>query len=119
MSSSPWLDRIAYPFRSRYLTLSAGRVHYVDEGGPERGGVAVSAAPPLLLVHGTPGWSFEYRHLIRTLSASGRGIAFDHLGFGLSERPTDFGYRPEDHARVFAEFVDALGLGRFTLLVHD
>jgi len=107
--SAPWLDRDAYPFEQRSLQLADGRVHYLDEGVGE----------PILFVHGTPSWSFEYRSLIRELRASRRCIAFDHLGFGLSERPAAFGYRPEDHARVFADFVAALGLQRFTLVVHD
>ncbi len=107
--SAPWLDRAAYPFPPRSVRLSEGRVHYVDEGQGD----------PIVFVHGTPSWSFEFRHLIRELRASRRCIAFDHLGFGLSERPAAFGYRPEDHARVFAEFVAELGLERFTLVVHD
>ena len=49
----------------------------------------------VLFVHGTPTWSFEYRHLIRALSARYRCIAPDHLGFGLSERPASFAYTPE------------------------
>jgi len=104
-----WLDRDAYPFASRFMPLGEGRVHYLDEGCGE----------PIVFVHGTPTWSFEFRHLIRELRASRRCVALDHLGFGLSERPASFGYRPEDHARVFAEFVTRLGLSRFTLVVHD
>jgi len=107
--SAPWLDRQAYPFAARWVQLSEGREHYMDEGSRET----------IVFVHGTPTWSFEYRELIRELCASRRCIAFDHLGFGLSERPTNFGYRPEDHARVFGEFVAQLGLERFTLVVHD
>ena len=30
--SSSWVDREAYPFRSRWLALPEGRLHYVDEG---------------------------------------------------------------------------------------
>ena len=110
MRSDPtWLDRVAYPFRSRYLSLSAGEMHYVDEG---RGDA-------ILLVHGTPTWSFEFRHLIAALSARYRCLAPDHLGFGLSERPSAFAYTPEAHAAALGEFVDGLGLDRFTLVVHD
>jgi haloalkane dehalogenase len=104
-----WLDRRAYPFASHTLPLRAGRMHYVDEGQGE----------PLLFVHGTPTWSFEYRHLVTALSRRWRCIAPDHLGFGLSERPGDFSYTPEAHAANLAEFVDQLGLTRFTLVVHD
>ena len=107
-----WLDRAAFPFAARSLALPDGRIHYIDEG-PE------GADSLLVLVHGTPTWSFEYRHLIRALRPRHRVIALDHLGFGLSDRPAAADYRPEAHARRFAEFVEALGLPRFTLVTHD
>src|SRR6478752_2861668 len=106
-----WLDRQAYPYQSRFLATRWGRVHYVDEGP--------RAGEPVLLVHGTPSWSFEYRHAIAELSRSRRVIAFDHLGFGLSERPADFAYTPEAHSQVLREVVEGLGLTRFSLVVHD
>jgi haloalkane dehalogenase len=84
-------------------------MHYVDEG---RGDVFV-------LVHGTPTWSFEWRHVIRALSPTHRCIAPDHLGFGLSERPRAAPYTPEWHAANFAEFMDGLDVGKVTLVVHD
>ena len=110
-SATPaWVDRSAYPFRSRFLEVYPGaRVHYVDEG----------AGDVVLFVHGTPTWSFEWRHAIRHLSRTHRCIALDHLGFGLSDRPRDFNYAPEAHARVFKTFVDRLGLHDITLVVHD
>jgi haloalkane dehalogenase len=104
-----WVDRQAYPFTTRSLKLPEGTVSYVDEGQGE----------VVLLVHGTPTWSFEYRHLIRALRSTHRVIALDHLGFGLSERPRDFPYTPEAHARVLSQFVETLGLERFTLVAHD
>lgn len=103
------VDRTAYPFTSRWLDLQAGRMHYVDEGMGE----------PLVFVHGTPTWSFEWRHLIRTFAPTHRCIAPDYIGFGLSERPTKFSYTPEAHAENFAEFIESLRLGPFTLIVHD
>lgn len=105
----PWLDRRAYPFSSHELSLRAGRVHYVDEG----------VGPLVLFVHGTPTWSFDYRHLIAALSSSFRCVALDHLGFGLSERPAAFAYTPEAHADVLTEFVEQLDLRDVTLVVHD
>lgn len=106
-----WLDREAFPFQSRWLQTSAGRVHYVDEGPRD--------AEAVLLVHGTPTWSFEYRHVIPRLARSRRVIAVDHLGFGLSERPRGFAYTPEEHTRVLSEAIEVLGLTRFALVVHD
>lgn len=106
----PWLDRTAWPFASRAVDTGDGVQHYVDEG----------AGPPVMLVHGTPTWSFEWRHVINALRLRHRVIALDHLGFGLSDRPASAGYRPEDHARRFQRFIDAVcPVGPLTLVVHD
>jgi haloalkane dehalogenase len=105
-----WVDRDAYPFPSHRIGLSYGpRMHYVDHGSGE----------PVLFVHGTPTWSFEWRHQIRALAPRFRCIAPDHLGFGLSDRPRDGEYTPEWHGRNLADFVDRMGLSGFTLVVHD
>jgi haloalkane dehalogenase len=103
------VDRTAYPFTSRWAQTSAGRLHYIDEGTGE----------PMLFVHGTPTWSFEWRHIVQALAPERRCIAVDLVGFGLSERPRDFTYTPEAHSEVLQEFVDTLGLERFDLVVHD
>ena len=80
----------------------------------------IGSGPPVVLVHGTPTWSFLYRRLIPRLAAAGhRVIAPDHLGFGLSDKPAGGAYRPEDHARRLAALLDALDLRDLTLVVHD
>ena len=105
-----WLDREAYPFPSRWLELARGdRMHYVDYGSGD----------PVLFVHGTPTWSFEWRHQIRALAPRFRCIAPDHIGFGLSDRPRDGVYTPEWHGRNLTNFVDQMGLSDLTLVVHD
>jgi pimeloyl-ACP methyl ester carboxylesterase len=71
------------------------------------------------MVHGTPTWSFLYRHFITELSGSHRVIAPDQIGFGLSDKPEDWSYRPADHARNLETLVERLGLTDITLLVHD
>lgn len=104
-----WLDRTEYPFESNYMDLGPGRLHYVDEG----------EGRPILLLHGNPTWSFLYREIIRDLSEEYRCVAPDYFGFGLSDKPRYWSYRPADHAQIIAEFVDELGLEDLTLVVHD
>ncbi|HEV2146666.1 MAG TPA: alpha/beta fold hydrolase [Longimicrobiaceae bacterium] len=104
-----WIDRREYPFESRYLDLPAGRMHYLDEG----------TGPVVLMVHGTPTWSYLYRHVVRELSTTHRCIVPDHLGFGLSDKPEGWSYRPEDHAANLAELIRRLDLRDLTLVVHD
>jgi haloalkane dehalogenase len=84
-------------------------MHYVDEG----------QGRPLVMVHGTPTWSFLYRYLIKNLSAEFRVVAPDHLGFGLSEKPESWSYRPQDHARNLKALIEHLDLKDIVLVVHD
>lgn len=108
-SRPAWLDQGAYPFAPHFALLRDGTLHYVDHG----------AGDPVVFSHGTPTWSFEFRHLIQALAPYYRCLAPDHLGFGLSDRPSGASYTPEGHAERFQEFVDQLGLERFSLVVHD
>lgn len=97
-SQFPWLDRIEYPFESRYFETLHGNMHYVDEGSGEH----------ILFIHGDPTWSFMYRHLIKALSKGFRRIAPDHIGFGLSDKPHDVSYLPQFHAENLEQFVEKL-----------
>ena len=62
------------------VQLPQGRMAYVDEG----------SGPPVVLVHGTPSSSREWRHVIEALRERHRVLAPDLLGFGASERPPDW-----------------------------
>ncbi len=102
-------DATLYPFASRWFDSSAGRVHYIDEG----------AGPTILFCHGAPTWSFLYRRIVRALRDRFRCVAVDHLGFGLSERPTGFGYTVAEHTAVLGELIDHLRLEDFVVMGHD
>jgi pimeloyl-ACP methyl ester carboxylesterase len=104
-----WVDRKAHPFGAHTFHHPEGRMHYVDEG---RG-------PVILFVHGTPDWSFGFRHLIKAFSDTHRCIAPDHLGFGLSDKPQGADYTVAAHARRLQDLIDHLGLRDVTLVVTD
>jgi pimeloyl-ACP methyl ester carboxylesterase len=81
-----------------------------EEGNGER----------VLCMHGVPTSSFTYRKVLPELAARGlRGIAFDLPGLGLAARPADFDASWTGLGRWSAAAVDALGLDRFHLVVHD
>jgi pimeloyl-ACP methyl ester carboxylesterase len=107
----PWL-RSLYPLRVRAFATAGGRrMSFVDEG-PE-------AAPPVVLVHGSPTWSFLYRDLAPRLRARYRVIAPDHVGFGLSDKPGDSAYHTlQRHSDNLVALLKALGLRGVTLLLH-
>ena len=103
-----------YPFSSHFLNIRGLRLHYLDEG-PED-------APPVLMLHGNPTWSFYYRNLVRALSATHRCIVPDHLGCGLSDKPGDdkYDYRLASRIEDVDSLMEHLDLaGPITLVVHD
>ena len=57
--------------------------------------------------------------MIKSLSSDYRCIAPDHLGFGLSDKPKHFSYKPDAHAENFENFIQELGLRNIILVVHD
>ena len=57
--------------------------------------------------------------MIQGLSPDHRCAAPDHVGFGPSDKPYDWSYRPEDRARNLGTLIDHLGLRGITLVVQD
>ena len=98
-----WLDRNEYPFKSHYFKLPVGKMHYLDEGEGD----------PIVMVHGNPGWSFEFRGIVKEMSKTNRCIVADHIGFGLSDKPFEWGYLPEGHAKNFELFMNHLNLEKY------
>lgn len=72
------------------------------------------------MVHGLPASSFLYRKVIAELSSRGFGaMAFDLPGLGFADRPKGFDYTFAGLGRFAVAAVDAIGLERFHLVVHD
>lgn len=103
-----------YPFASHYIETRGLRLHYLDEGPPD--------APPVLMLHGNPTWSFYFRNLVRALSTDHRCIVPDHIGCGLSDKPGDeqYDYRLASRIEDIGELINRLELTEpITLVVHD
>ncbi len=102
-------DSKLFPFESKWFDGAGPRVHCVDEG----------EGPPVVMFHGNPTWSFLYRKVIAQLKGQFRCIAMDYPGFGLSERPTGYGYTAAEHAEIVGRLVDHLGLDGFVVVGQD
>ncbi|MHA2040685.1 MAG: haloalkane dehalogenase, partial [Candidatus Thorarchaeota archaeon] len=102
-----------YPFAPNYTEIDGLRVHYVDEGPRD--------APPVLLLHGEPSWSYLYRKIIPPLNEHGlRTVAPDIVGFGRSDKlPNTKDYSYQMHVDIMTEFVKQLDLQNITLFGQD
>ncbi|KAF8862256.1 putative hydrolase, partial [Acephala macrosclerotiorum] len=78
-------------------------------------------APVILLLHGFPASSHQYRNLIPLLSQKYRVVAPDLPGFGFTEVPSQLNYKYTfDNLAISIEaFLDALSIKRFSVYVFD
>ncbi|MFJ3307651.1 alpha/beta fold hydrolase [Streptomyces sp. NPDC086549] len=97
----------------RHLDVDGVRVFY-RESLPDR-----ADAPVLLLLHGFPSGSHQFRRLIDELGSHYRLIAPDYPGFGHTEAPDGFTYSFDRLADITEGFVQRLGLDRFAMYVFD
>jgi pimeloyl-ACP methyl ester carboxylesterase len=88
-------------------------VFYREAGSPD--------APVVLLLHGFPSSSFQYRNLIPQLADRYRVIAPDLPGFGFTEVPPqrNYVYSFDNLANTIEAFTNALHLDRYALYVFD
>jgi haloalkane dehalogenase len=109
-----------FPFTPRYVSVPAAdgsgdelRVHYLDEGS--------STAPPVLLMHGEPSWSYLYRLMIPILVDAGlRAIAPDLVGFGRSDKPASrHDYTYARHVAWMQSFLRAIDPRDVTFVGQD
>lgn len=108
----PSFRRDLYPFVGSYLSLDGLSLHYLDQGEGE----------PILMLHGNPTWSFYYRNLIWGLQDRFRVIVPDHMGCGLSDKPSDARYEFTLERRVqdIEALIAHLKIDRpITLVMHD
>jgi pimeloyl-ACP methyl ester carboxylesterase len=97
----------------RHLRLKLGDVDvFYREAGP-------ADAPVVLLPHGYPCSSYEFRNLMPRLADRWRLLAPDYPGFGYSDVPEPFDHSFDGYAAFLDGFVRALGVDRLALYLHD
>src|SRR5918911_4138755 len=106
-------------------TREAIAVHQAAGRRFQAGGVASfvreeGQGAAVVMLHGVPTSSFLYRKVVPALAEQGlRAITFDFPGLGLADRPAAFDYSWSGLARWTGEALDALGVDRCHLVVHD
>jgi pimeloyl-ACP methyl ester carboxylesterase len=102
------------PLTSHHLIEADGVKVFYREAGPADG-------PVVLLLHGFPTSSFQYRELIPRLADRYHVIAPDLPGFGFTEVPAERGYeyRFDALAKTIFAFTETLKLTRYAMYVFD
>ena len=74
---------------------------------------------PIVLLHGTPNWSFLWRNVVERLSARHRVYVFDWPGFGRSDRFPGQNISWDEQARRLPELFTYWGLAAPTVVAFD
>jgi len=95
------------------IAVDGLNVAYREAGNPTN--------PKLVLLHGFPASSHQYRDLIRLLADRFHLIAPDYPGFGLSDTPdpATFSYTFDRIAHVIKRFLALKGFNQYGLFVQD
>jgi pimeloyl-ACP methyl ester carboxylesterase len=99
--------------RGTVLELASGSTFVLDVPPREDHGNA-----PMLVLHGFPTCSYDWRSVLPELSRRRRVVVFDFVGFGLSAKP-DARYSIRRYADQAEDVARATGLESVVLLTHD
>jgi pimeloyl-ACP methyl ester carboxylesterase len=97
--------------RGGAVEVGGHRLFVVDAGPSE--------APLLVLLHGFPGSSFDWRSVVDPLATQWRVLTFDFVGFGLSAKPPNWSYSLFDQADLTEQLLSRRGIAEATLVAHD
>jgi len=97
----------------RNATVQGLNIAYREAGNP--------GSPKLVLLHGFPASSHQYRNLIPALATRFHVIAPDYPGFGNSDMPdpASFAYTFDKLSEVVEAFLKDRGFDRYGLFVQD
>ncbi len=93
----------------RHVEVAGHRLFVIERG----------AGPVLVLVHGFPTSSYDYRAMIGLLEDRFRCIAFDFPGYGLSDKPVGYSYSLFQQADALEALLRALGVRSASVVCHD
>ena len=105
---------IPLPYQVTYnnLTLTPNTtISYISAGSP--------SLPTLLLLHGFPSSSSQFRNLIPLLSQSYHILAPDLPGFGLTTYPSDYVFTFDNLALTISAFLTALTINSYAIYIFD
>ena len=96
--------------KGKYLEIEKHNIWYLDHNP--------NAKDVICVLHGYPTCSYDYKDLL-TQFPSHRIILHDHLGFGLSDKPSDDNYLLIEQTDRSLALYNFLGLKNVSLLAHD
>ncbi len=99
----------SYRQQAKYLKIGSHKLAYWEQG----------SGPVILLIHGFPSASWDWHKIWPALQSRYRLVAFDLLGFGLSDKPYPYEYQLSEQAELVNHSMKALEIEQAHVLAHD
>src|SRR6201986_4792588 len=99
--------------QSKSIDIDGINIFYREAGDP--------SLPKLVLLHGFPASSHQYRNLIPALAKDFHVVAPDYPGFGNSDMPDPgtFTYSFDKTSEIVEAFLKKIGFTKFGLYLQD
>jgi pimeloyl-ACP methyl ester carboxylesterase len=97
--------------RGAVVDLDGEAIFTVDRGPRD--------APAIVILHGFPGSTFEWRRVLDDLAADHRVVSHDFLGFGLSTKPVEGDYSLFTQADRTERVLRSLDVEQAVIVAHD
>ena len=103
---------LSYPSTYNNIAVSPNTtVSYISAGSP--------TLPTLLLLHGFPSSSNQFRNLVPLLSTTYHVLAPDLPGFGLTTYPSDYAFTFDNLSLTISAFLTALNIISYAMYIFD
>jgi pimeloyl-ACP methyl ester carboxylesterase len=95
----------------RFVEIGGRRIFVLDTDS--------HPGPCVFILHGFPSSSYDWRRVVPEVSKRARVVAFDYLGFGLSDKPIDARYSLFEQSDLAEAIAGECGVERCALVAHD
>ncbi|MEM1337562.1 MAG: alpha/beta hydrolase [Bacteroidota bacterium] len=99
----------AWRNKGKNVTIKGHEIFYLQEG----------SGANLLILHGYPYNTFEWKLVWNDLAKKYTLTAFDYLGMGFSDKPKDHDYSFQEHSEIVNEFLNSLNIEETHIIAHD
>jgi len=100
---------ITWKKKGKFVEIFGHQIFYLQEG----------KGPNLLILHGYPYNTFEWKSVWPSLAQQYHIIALDYLGMGFSDKPQNHVYSFHEHCEIVKYFLNYLGIKETHILSHD
>ena len=100
---------VAWKNKGKTIDVKGHKVFYIKEG----------SGPNLLILHGYPFNTFEWKYVWEDLVKDHTVFTFDYLGMGFSDKPKDHDYSFHEHCELVNSLIEFWDIKQTHILSHD